>query len=413
MKIGFVFSLLCPFVLLMNSCSDSGKISGGSIEDENAISENQINEWYSFGIDVKASALTKIDGGELAVLDNGSGARAECSADSSAMAMTIQISNLNAISTLEASGFGNSCDSIFTTFKAHCSDTPNSEFYSISKGCKNGAFDAACRMRKINADSINTLISDFNTDVGNRCFEMSKNAKHSTGSSEIASSASKNSTSSSSSQANQASTGNESSSSTDVEAFPSDTTCCNTSIKENQTLKNYILQFTTNTNILSFDKHVIAYNSSPKFECIEATGFTSIDLVTSSTFVQIDASTIQQCFPMTAKIMNESATAQGENCRYFITSSTEGGEPTGIVLSSISDGAIEFTSVVPGGNCLINDALFTAYFLIEDCDEKIKSTEPQVTRKTFKSETWKCEEGSTSPTPAAVTHGERFNETLR
>ena len=49
MKIDYAFLLLCPIVLLFSACSETDQAAGGTIEDQNAVSETQINEWYNFG----------------------------------------------------------------------------------------------------------------------------------------------------------------------------------------------------------------------------------------------------------------------------------------------------------------------------------------------------------------------------
>lgn len=192
--------LLCSLTLLLESCSESNKVSGGTIEDQNALLEKQVNDWYNYGMDLNEAAYAKIDGGRLAVLDDGSGARAECTADSASIAMTIQISGSVAVTTLKAEGLEQSCDSAFAEFKTNCDNKSNSEFFSLSEGCKEGAFDAACRVKAIESDSANILITYFSAIATNRCFEMSRNAQNSTGRGVTPSSSSKGGESSSSSK---------------------------------------------------------------------------------------------------------------------------------------------------------------------------------------------------------------------
>ena len=399
MKFDFGFLLLCSLGLLLESCSESNKVSGGTIEDQNALLEQQVNDWYNYGLDLNEAAYARIDGGRLAVMDDGSGARAECTADSASVAMTIQISGSTVVTTLEAEGLEKSCDSAFAEFKTNCDKKSNSEFFTLSDGCKDGAFDAACRVKAIESDSANILISYFSAIATNRCFGMSKNAKVSTGKGETPSSSSREIGSSSSSSVGERDPLSIISS--------SDTAII---IKNDQTLENYVLQYVSNDGQLSFDERVIAYNGSPSMNCSDflelSLNVNTMDL--KSPLVRIEEKDISQCFPVTAKIMKESLMEKDKSCQYFITFVDGGGILTGSVLSRVADGELEFTKVKPSGECIANDIYFSVFFLIEDCENEIKSTEPQVAHKTFESEFWKCEDGNYSPTPKANSYGEWF-----
>ena len=395
--------MLCSLTLLLESCSESNKVSGGTIEDQNALLEKQVNDWYNYGLDLNEAAYAKIDGGRLAVLDDGSGARAECTADSASIAMTIQISGSVAVTTLKAEGLEQSCDSAFAEFKTNCDNKSNSEFFTLSEGCKEGAFDAACRVKAIESDSANILITYFSAIATNRCFEMSRNAQNSTGRGVTPSSSSKGGESSSSSSAD----GRE----PVLTLSPSDTAV---TIKDEQTLENYVLQYTSSADQLSFDEHVIAYNGLPGMNCID---FVELILKVNtmelkSPLVKIEENDIPQCFPMTAKIMKNRLKEKNESCQYFITFVDGGGLLTGSVLSHVADGELEFTKVKPSGECVSTDDYFSVFFLIEDCENEIMSTEPQVTHKTYESEFWKCEDGNYSPSPKANPYGEWFRGSL-
>ena len=402
MKFDFGFLLLCSLGLLLGSCSESNKVSGGTIEDQNALLEQQVNDWYNYGLDLNEAAYARIDGGRLSVMDDGSGARAECTADSASVAMTIQISGSTVVTTLEAEGLEKSCDSAFAEFKTNCDKKSNSDFFTLSDGCKEGAFDAACRVKAIESDSANILISYFSAIATNRCFEMSKNAKVSTGRGETPSSSSR---------------GIGSSSSTGEQVPLTTATSSNTAItiRYEQTLENYVLQYASNDEQLSFDDHVIAYNGSPSMSCLD---FAEITLNVNtmglkSPLVKIEKNDMSQCFPMTAKIMSTHWDEKDESCQYFITFVDGGGLLTGTVLSHVDDGELEFTTMKPSGECVIsNDVYFSVFFLIEDCKNEIMSTEPQVTHKTFESEFWKCEDRNYSPTPKANSYGEWFKGSL-
>lgn len=403
MRFDFGLLLLCSLTLLLESCSESNKVSGGTIEDQNALLEKQVNDWYNYGLDLNEAAYAKIDGGRLAVLDDGSGARAECTADSASIAMTIQISGSVAVTTLKAEGLEQSCDSAFAEFKTNCDNKSNSEFFSLSEGCKEGAFDAACRVKAIESDSANILITYFSAIATNRCFEMSRNAQNSTGRGVTPSSSSKVSESSSSSTAG----GRE-----PLSTISSSDTAV--TIKYEQTLENYVLQYASSVDQLSFDEHVIAYNGLPGMNCID---FVELILKVNtmelkSPLVKIEENDIPQCFPMTAKIMKNRLKEKNESCQYFITFVDGGGLLTGSVLSHVADGELEFTKVKPSGECVSTDDYFSVFFLIEDCKNEIMSTAPQVTHKTYESEFWKCEDGNYSPSPKANPYGEWFRGSL-
>lgn len=390
-----LFISAATFIALV-ACSESDKTAGGAIEDQNA----SLEEWFNYGLEWKESAYAKIDGGKIAQAEgNETGARAECTGDSATYAMTIQIENGISITTQQATGLGDSCDSVYTKYKTSCMSMPHSEFLvqnaPISNGCKDGAFKAACVVNEIEDDAINGLISDFSNTAADRCSAISKNAQSSTGRFEIPSSSS---------------TAGESSSSisgpdTTIHEVvsPIDTAV---SIDSSRTLENYVMQFAASTEELSFDNHVIAYNGSPKMNCIDfaerATGVSTTDLIPNSPFVPIEKDSIVQCFPMTANLLKEQNSE--ENCRYFMTFVSDGGQPTGHVLSSVANGELEFTSVKRSGMCPTSNMFFAVFFLIEDCKNEIESTEFQTTHKTFSSKIWSCEEGNYNPD--AFTYGE-------
>lgn len=383
-----LFISAATFIALA-ACSESDKTAGGAIEDQNA----SLEEWFNYGLEWNESAYAKIDGGKIAQAEgNETGARAECTGDSATYAMTIQIENGISITTQQATGLDDSCDSVYTNYKTSCMSMPHSEFLvqnaPISNGCKDGAFKAACVVNEIEDDAINGLISDFSNTAANRCSAISKNAETSTGRFEIPSSSSNAGESSSSIS--------EPDTSSREVTNPIDTTV---SIDSSRTLENYVMQFTTSTEELSFDKHVIAYNGSPKMSCMDyatrITGISTTDLIPYSPVVQIERDSIVLCFPMTVKLLKEKNPE--ENCRYFMTFASDGNQPTGHVLSSVANGELEFTGVKRSGMCAVSDMFFAVFFLIEDCENEIESTGFQTTHKTFTSEIWSCEEGKSTP----------------
>ena len=164
------------------------------------------------------------------------------------------------------------------------------------------------------------------------------------------------------------STSNESSSSVEppdtlnVIAIPRDTTPIDTAAF---TLDKYTAQFTDNPSELSFDEHVLAYNGG-----LPSTAYLDEDIEQNSTGInpflkEISVSDIGNYFPMTAAIVGNRTPK--ENCKTFLVLSHDGGQPTGHVLSKISKGSIEISSVNPGGPCRQTAMYFPIAFLVEDC----------------------------------------------
>lgn len=368
------------------ACSESDKAAGGTIDDQNAASEKQVREWLNFGTEWNESSYAKFEGGRSAVSDDGNGVRVECVADSALLAMTMQIYNSSEVSTMSGNKLVNSCDSVFAEFKAECDKVPNSEFYTPSNGCKDDAFEAACRVKHVGSDSANKLVSEYVHIASERCNVMTGNAQSSSGIYWITMSSPSTEL-------------NGSSSSIFIEEDSVITPVRDTAItvNYNRTLENYVLQFAENTEQLSFDEHVIAYNGYSGFGCSNYSKnlMNKTDHPTKNSPVyQMDTSDIWMCFPMTAKIMDEHP--RGANCRYFVISDYDGGQPVGHVLSRFADDAIEFTSVfrsvAPGGACGVTGMILSVAFLIEDCENEFNLTAPETIDNSFTSESWKCGE---------------------
>ena len=357
------------------ACSESDKAAGGTIDDQNAASEKQVREWLNFGTEWNESSYAKFEGGRSAVSDDGNGVRVECVADSAFLAMTMQIYNFSEVSTMSGNKLVNSCDSVFAEFKAECDKVPNSEFYTPSNGCKDDAFEAACRMKHVGSDSANKLVSGYVHIASERCNVMTGNAQSSSGIYWITMSSSSTEL-------------DGSSSSIFIEEDSVITPVRDTAItvNYNRTLEQ-----------LSFDEHVIAYNGYSGFGCSNYSKnlMNKTDHPTKNSPVyQMDTSDIWMCFPMTAKIMDEHP--RGANCRYFVISDYDGGQPVGHVLSRFADDAIEFTSVfrsvAPGGDCWVTGMILSVAFLIEDCENEFNLTAPETIDNSFTSESWKCGE---------------------
>lgn len=389
------------------ACSESEKVVGGTIEDQNAASDKQVREWLNFGTEWNESSYAKFEGGRSAVSGDGNGGRVECVADSASLAMTMQIYNSSAVSTMSGNRLVNSCDSVFAEFKAECDKAPNSEFYTPSNGCKDGAFEAVCLMKHIASDSANKQVSGYIDIAMERCNEMTRNARSSSWLGGM-------SMSSSSTELDG------SSSSIIIEEVPEIEPVRDTAItvNYNSTLENYVLQFAENAEQLSFDEHVIAYNGSPDRGCSNyaknITNENPYDVVRNTPMVQMDTSDIWKCFPMTAKILDEHP--REANCRYFMTLVGDGSQPTGHVLSRIAGDTLEFTSVtpsaIPGGYCMATGMFFSVFFLIEDCENEFNPTAPEGVYNSFKSELWKCGGDDLSGSSNVGAYGEWFNGKL-
>jgi hypothetical protein len=115
----------------------------------------------------------------------------------------------------------------------------------------------------------------------------------------------------------------------------------------------------------------------------------------------MERDSIVQCFPMAAKLLKEQNSDEKESCRYFMTFASDGGQPTGHVLSSIANGELEFTSVNRSGMCATSNMFFAVFFLIEDCENEIEATEFQTSHKTFTSEIWNCENSNSNSNVSA------------
>ena len=190
-----------------------------------------------------------------------------------------------------------------------------------------------------------------------------------------------------------------------VIAIPRDTTPIDTAAF---TLDKYTAQFTDDPGELSFDEHVLAYNGG-----LPSTAYLDEDIEQNSTGInpflkEINVSDIGNYFPMTAAIVGNRTSK--ENCKTFLVLSHDGGQPTGHVLSKISKGSIEISSVNPGGPCRQTAMYFPIAFLVEDCDGLLdENTEFSYNR--FTSKTWACETLG-SPTKKASAYGEWYRADL-
>ncbi len=428
-------ALFCLLILFLFACSESDKVVGGSIEDQNA------------DIDGVSSNSTIIDGDTLKPTENKSSSSAapvivptdyKISYVARVMKFTTASSDkidygYASISTYEAeNGASGGCssdnqifegatkimgDTIATVFRGkNLEDNLEPFIETVQGGCiaaggtilvdtlivEGTGFEYACLVTT-NFTEINGKSLKYLGDVlSQSCYDMNASYGHY----ETLSSSS------------------ESDGENSFEDIGAPEICenCGTtnnqaiSIDSSRTLENYILQYVPNAEQLSFDNRVVAYNGTASMACMDyayaKTEISPTDMVRKSPLFQINRDDISVCFPMTAKIMKEHPAENKEVCRYFMTMVDDGGQPMGHVLTSISDGFLEFTSVFPGGKCIHNNNFFSVYFLVEDCDGSIGATEPESIRKTLSSEIWKCEDGSYSPSTNAISYGEWFKSSL-
>lgn len=179
-----------------------------------------------------------------------------------------------------------------------------------------------------------------------------------------------------------------------------------------RTLENYAFQYARPED-LSFDKHVMAYNSYLSNECFKAMDrFKESDISIRfdvAPIMSIERDDISTCFPTTAFVGNFSKIDAA--CRYYIVGSDDGSQPTGHVLSKVTRDSIETINISPSGTCLQTCEYFTVYFLIEDCEDIINEN-TIVSHRGAKSSRWSCDEECNEPPINIKSYGEWYSERL-
>ena len=153
-------------------------------------------------------------------------------------------------------------------------------------------------------------------------------------------------------------------------------------------LENYVAQFTDDPNELSFDRHVLAYNGSfPRIVVPQDSLDANPDIIAidKSPIKEIGVSEVAKYFPNTAEVAGNRLNQ--ENCKLYIVESNDGAQPTGHVLTKVSQGQVELTEVVRGGTYPQTCMYFTVGFLVQDCEGLIDRNS-QITYKSFTSRTW-------------------------
>jgi len=415
-------------VLALMGCTDSN-VSGAAIED-NAVAENSsssvannssasMNVPVRIAFSTKATEVLNVDNADISVYGEENGAEAGCTADGKSFEAKLKVNDGLVENSIEMKNFGSSCDSVLAEFVASCQSRALVFNGSNNKeSCdEHGNVIAYCVDDRAVAMTVctetvpgtcttkpakttidfNELFKDFSKFSGNVCNAISKGASSTTGRFTTPSSTSRD-MSSSSTEPPDPDTLN-------VIAIPRDTTPIDTAAF---TLDKYTAQFTDDPSELSFDEHVLAYNGG-----LPSTAYLDEDIEQNHSSInpflkEINVSDIGNYFPMTAAIVGNRTPK--ENCKTFLVLSHDGAQPTGHVLSKISKGSIEISSVNPGGPCMQTAMYFPIAFLVEDCDGLLdENTELSYNR--FTSKTWACETLG-SPTKKAVTYGEWYRADL-
>jgi hypothetical protein len=415
-------------VLALMGCTDNN-VSGAAIEG-NAVaqnsssskangSSNSMNGPSQIVFSTKATEVLNVDNADISVYGEENGAEAGCTADGKSFEAKLKVNDGLVENSIEVKNFGSSCDSVLAEFVASCQSRALVFNGSNNKeSCdEHGNVIAYCVDDRAVAMTVctetvpgtcttkpakttidfNELFKDFSKFSGEVCNAISKGASSTTGRFTTPSSTSRD-MSSSSTEPQDPDTLN-------VIAIPRDTTPIDTAAF---TLDKYTAQFTDDPSELSFDEHVLAYNGG-----LPSTAYLDEDIEQNRSGInpflkEINVSDIGNYFPMTAAIVGNRTPK--ENCKTFLVLSHDGGQPTGHVLSKISKGSIEISSVNPGGPCMQTAMFFPIAFLIEDCDGLLdENTEFSYNR--FTSKTWACETLG-SPTKKASAYGEWYRADL-
>jgi hypothetical protein len=153
-------------------------------------------------------------------------------------------------------------------------------------------------------------------------------------------------------------------------------------------LENYVAQFTDDPNELSFDSHVLAYNGNfPRIVIPQDSLNANPNIIAfdNSPITEITTSEVAKYFPNTAEVAGNRLNQ--ENCKLYIVQANDAAQPTGHILTKVSQGQVEVTEVVRGGFYAVTCAFFPVAFLVQDCEGLIDRNS-QITYKGFTSRTW-------------------------
>jgi hypothetical protein len=299
----------------------------------------------------------------ISVYGEEDGTSASCSVGEKSYTAKMKVSDGVVEQLMELKNFGSACDSVLNAFVSSCpvkASVYNETNYK--KSCdEKGSVIALCHDARavpltvctntvpgscttIPADStvdFNEILNDFVTSSDNMC-----NALHGEGGDDVVA---------------------------DSISF---------------TLDEYTAQFTDNPEELSFDSHVLAYNGQIPFEAIFVTdGNVAMMTIPSSqsTIMEVQASEIPRFFPKMSSVAKDKLQKAG--CKTYVVTDIDAGQPTGHVLTSVSNGTLEITSVIQGGLFATTNDYFPVAFLVQDCDGLIDENST-VTSKLYTSKTW-------------------------
>lgn len=397
------------------ACSSDNPSSAGSTTMPNATA-NKIE------FKTAATSTITVDGGELKTFEAENGASVGCSANGITYSSEIQIDASKMVVThLKLENAGKLCSGIYTRFSASCGSIP-----SWWEGCdENGNLELFCGDHRMETFTIctannppscstseadttvtfNDVVNDFSNTATDICNKIFDGAESYYGRYETPASSSTTSSSTSNESSSSVEPPDQDPDTLNVIAIPRDTTPIDTAAF---TLDKYTAQFTDDPSELSFDEHVLAYNGG-----LPSTAYLDEDIEQNSTGInpflkEINVSDIGNYFPMTAAIVGNRTPK--ESCKTFLVLSHDGAQPTGHVLSKISKGSIEISSVNPGGPCMQTAMFIPIAFLVEDCDGLLDEN-TVFSYNRFTSKTWACETLG-SPTKEASAYGEWYRADL-
>lgn len=396
----------------LSACSSDDSSIAGSTTIPNATANNDSNsivtndQFTKIVFMTEATSVDSLQGGELKVFEEESGAMAACSADDKAYSSEIQIDNNNMVVThLKLKNAGNLCEGILIRFSEAC----GKQAAPWAKCDENGSVETFCgdyRMTSITKCTANnppscttteadttitfgTLVGEFFDGASDICNKISEGAESTSGRFEIPSSSS----------------GKQDS---EIEPSPSEEPI--TSSNSNPidtvsfTLENYTAQFTNSASELAFDSLVLAYNGSLRNVIMDD----SNRIVWGANFVkEISTEEVSTYFPLTAAVAGERINP--DNCKLFVVTTTDYGGPTGHVLTALDEEGIKFSSVhATGLQCIQTNAITTVAFLVRDCNGVV-DVNTEFTSSSYASPLWNCESGQFTESEA---YGEWYRADL-
>ena len=409
---------------LLGACSDSNSTAGATIDPDtvatnssNSTSTNSSNNISTIDIHftTEPTSVQSAKNVKLSIFGDENGASGECFADGKTYAAKIQVRSgdkLEILTSLEIEEYPDKCDNLYKEFKYEC-DSKSGNFTEISKDSEDGSFNILCKYKGDDSETFKSVFDGFSEQVSEACSGLTEDAESSFGKFEIPSSASEGGDIV---PAPEDSTNPIDIPPEDIDKYtqyPSDMGEGGVEVPSTGifvgTLDQYTAQFTDDSTELSFDSHVLAYNGSISENCGVISRY---DSEPNPIVKKIDEDEINNCFPETFEAAKTANYKFDEKCNYYVVTKSDGAQPSGHVITNISNDGIEITSVYSGGACMRSQMFIQVIFLIEDCDELVSETSA-TTIKTFSSSTWACEEGSYSPAKEAKAYGEWFTANIQ